>query len=343
MLGEYRSLKISQRIEDLRLMLSQFGVDVKTSKSAVLSEATDYIAHLRRQHAQSEAERARILQLLQNAQRGVGTTDGKPSTAPACSAAGGAGIAGGPASTAPSAAATPAPAPTTHPGRTVKPPPTGAQQRTIPFGASATPAAATAASGGVRPMAARFAAIEGMGLCGVDPVSESWMVGDGATAAAATAAVAAATAPTGPDILGAAGAAGVPPQQTDVPGFPGLSVAARGGGEGVVPIQMSPPGLMPAGAVAGAVAAPAAVAPSAVACGGGGGADLDATARALSHVNYDRVFRTVPVPMAIANVNGNLVDCNARLTQVTGFRKEEVLFMTIFDLVADAFLQHTFR
>ena len=53
-----RSLKISQRIEELRLMLSQFGVDVKTSKSAVLSEATDYIAHLQRQHAQSEAERA---------------------------------------------------------------------------------------------------------------------------------------------------------------------------------------------------------------------------------------------------------------------------------------------
>ncbi|CAN0507468.1 unnamed protein product, partial [Ectocarpus sp. 8 AP-2014] len=56
-----RSLKISQRIEDLRRMLSQFGVDVKASKSAVLSEATDYIAHLQRQHAQSEAERARIL------------------------------------------------------------------------------------------------------------------------------------------------------------------------------------------------------------------------------------------------------------------------------------------
>lgn len=157
-------------------------------------------------------------------------------------------------------------------------------------------------------------------MCGVEPVSESWMIDEGAAAAAAS---------------GAGGvAAGVAPQQADVPGFPGLSVAARGAGEGVVPMQMSG-GLMPAASVA--VAAPGA-------CGGGGGAtDLDATARALSHVNYDRVFRTVPVPMAIANVNGNLVDCNARLTQVTGFRKEEVLFMTIFDLVADAFLQHTFR
>lgn len=152
-------------------------------------------------------------------------------------------------------------------------------------------------------------------------MSESWMVDEGAAATAAAA---------------AAGAA--PQQQANVPGFPGLSVAARGGAEGVVPMQMPPPpgGLMAAASVA--VAAPV------VACGSGGGAPgLDATARALSHVNYDRVFRTVPVPMAIANVNGNLVDCNARLTQVTGFRKEEVLFMTIFDLVADAFLQHTFR
>ncbi|CAN0430408.1 unnamed protein product, partial [Discosporangium mesarthrocarpum] len=46
--------------------------------------------------------------------------------------------------------------------------------------------------------------------------------------------------------------------------------------------------------------------------------------------------------MAVANVNGNLVDCNDQLSAATGFRREEVKFLTIFNLVADTFLQQTF-
>lgn len=126
-----------------------------------------------------------------------------------------------------------------------------------------------------------------------------------------------------------------------VPGFPNLSAAARSGVEGIMPMHPSATAArgtpMPMGSAATEGGGEAAAAAAAAA------ANLGATARALSHVNYERVFRTAPMPMAIANVNGNLVDCNTRLSQATGFRRDEVLFMTIFDLVADPFLQHTFR
>ncbi|CAM9199710.1 unnamed protein product [Scytosiphon promiscuus] len=263
-----RSLKISQRIEDLRRMLSQFGVDVKASKSAVLSEATDYIAHLQRQHAQSEAERARILQLLHNANSGSSLTT--PAVAAAAAAVGGSGVLALPGAAA-GVVATSVAGATAATVQTVKPPPTGTALCSQGVGAGGTtPAALTDRQQG---------------------------------------------------------------QQT-VPGFPGLSAAARSGVvDGSVPVH--PLGRTPLamGSVLGGAMAGA---------GDVGAASLGATARALSHVNYERVFRTVPLPMAIANVNGNLVDCNTRLSQITGFRREEALFMTIFDLVADPFLQHTF-
>ncbi|CAB1117803.1 unnamed protein product [Ectocarpus sp. CCAP 1310/34] len=281
-----RSLKISQRIEDLRRMLSQFGVDVKASKSAVLSEATDYIAHLQRQHAQSEAERARILQLLHNSRAA------SPSSAAAAAA-----------------------------GRTVKPPPSG-----VP-----APALPTQHGAGDRGA--------GVGVVVERPSSHTMLdtllsLDDDGDMGRPTSAMTAARAMVFPPPT--------PPQQGEeqiVPGFPNLSAAARSGVDGM-PVAPS------AAAAAGTVAAGRALVAMGGAAGGTesamGAANLAATARALSHVNYERVFRTLPMPMAIANVNGNLVDCNTRLTQVTGFRKEEALFMTIFDLVADPFLQHTF-
>ncbi|CBN76935.1 n/a [Ectocarpus siliculosus] len=290
-----RSLKISQRIEDLRRMLSQFGVDVKASKSAVLSEATDYIAHLQRQHAQSEAERARILQLLHNSRAA------SPSSAAAAAAAAGAGTAA---------------------GRTVKPPPSGAPAPALP---------PQQHGGGDRGA--------GVGVVVERPSSNTMLdtllsLDDDGDMGRPTSAMTAARAMVFPPPT--------PPQQGEeqiVPGFPSLSATARRGADGM-PVAPS--------AAAGAAAAATGRAPVAMggAVGGtgsaSGAANLAATARALSHVNYERVFRTLPMPMAIANVNGNLVDCNTRLTQVTGFRKEEALFMTIFDLVADPFLQHTF-
>lgn len=273
-------------------MLSQFGVDVKASKSAVLSEATDYIAHLQRQHAQSEAERARILQLLHNSRAS------SPSSAAAAAGAG------------------------TAAGRTVKPPPSGVPDPALP----------PQHGGGDRGA--------GVGVVVERPSSHTMLdtllsLDDDGDMGRPTSAMTAARAMVFPPPT--------PPQQGEeqiVPGFPSLSAAARSGVDGM-------PVVPAAAAAAGATATGRAPVAMGGAVGGtgpaSGAANLAATARALSHVNYERVFRTLPMPMAIANVNGNLVDCNTRLTQVTGFRKEEALFMTIFDLVADPFLQHTFR
>ncbi|CAN0050735.1 unnamed protein product [Choristocarpus tenellus] len=46
--------------------------------------------------------------------------------------------------------------------------------------------------------------------------------------------------------------------------------------------------------------------------------------------------------MAITNVNGNLMDCNEQLSRTTGYTREDMRFLTIFNLVTDAFLQQTF-
>lgn len=47
--------------------------------------------------------------------------------------------------------------------------------------------------------------------------------------------------------------------------------------------------------------------------------------------------------MAIADMSCNLLDCNARLTQVTGLSRQDAPLVTIFDLVAEGFVQHAFR
>lgn len=352
-----RSLKISQRIEDLRRMLSQFGVDVKTSKSAVLSEATDYIAHLQRQHAQSEAERARILQLLYNARSGSTASAASPAAAAAGRPAAGVPFTAA-AVTAAAAAATAATGTATTTGmvataahgRTVKPPPTGAP-------VSSTPSPATGGGGGA-------AAAATMQQQQQQQQMDDGFGGEGGLSAQAMMSGSLLSLGGGDSDIGrppaasssaaAAAVAGVTQQQPHqreqqqqqqqvevVPGFPGLSAAARSGVDGIMPLHPS----------AAAATRGTSVPMGSAATGGGGGetaaaataANLGATARALSHVNYERVFRTAPMPMAIANVNGNLVDCNTRLSQATGFRRDEVLFMTIFDLVADPFLQHTFR
>eukprot|EP00903_Cladosiphon_okamuranus_P014393 g13361.t1 len=295
-----RSLKISQRIEDLRRMLSQFGVDVKTSKSAVLSEATDYIAHLQRQQAQYEAERARLLQLLHNATAG---------SAAAAIAAAATGRAGGVRTAA-------------H-GGAVKPPPSGVP---LPLEVGRPAPGAAAGAAGVaavqqeqqqppppQQMNEGFGGESSIALQSMLTGSLLSLNGDSDIGKPATAGA-------------GAGAVETSQQQAErlevVPGFPELSTAVRSIADGIMSVQPAETASRTSpGALDGAAAAAAA---------------------ALSHVNYERVFRTAPMPMAIANVNGNLVDCNTRLSQATGFRRDEVLFMTIFDLVADPFLQHTF-
>lgn len=396
-----RSLKITQRIEDLRRMLSQFGVDVKTSKSAVLSEATDYIAHLQRQQVHFEAERARMLQLLHQAtQHNATATD----TGTAAALGGGAvASAGSIPPTASSAAfggvdgtvgsVGSATAPTDglggdggQPGRPGSLAGIAAAGDKGGLGNGTATSALSrnsctthcsvsrGVSGGTETPAGEVVVARGGGGGGdgdgamiKSELEEECFVGGAvggladallgdekpkhqAQAMSATAAASAAAA-SGTSQGGIArdsatrsvGACPLPP--SEVPGFPGL------------PSARSQPTAIQAFSVRGAAGtlAPGMLAGGAIqqmaSVGRVGGIGTPpppptlevATARALSHVNYERVFRTASVPMAIANVNGNLVDCNAQLTLATGFQREEVLFMTIFDLVADPFLQDTFR
>lgn len=281
-------------------MLTQFGVDVKASKSAVLSEATDYIAHLQRQQAQFEAERARLLTLLQNSTRGA--AGGTTSTIS---------LDGGGDELTDSAMST-----SNSPSRArVKPPPTpsSTQEHTLPFSSIAGPGrstTATASGGGNGGSENRSGS--GFGKCEAQSTQKPWVIGEASETIAMTQSPSA-----------------------------GLCVPGQGSGTGLIPAGGGLAGMLPTGAVP--LGTPLVAAAAASAAGGRNAGILEATTRALSHVNYERVFRTAPVPMAIANVNGNLVDCNTRLTQVTGFRRDEVLFLSIFDLVADPFLQHTFR
>ncbi|CAM9730266.1 unnamed protein product [Phaeothamnion confervicola] len=217
-----RSLKISQKIEELRKILRGSGVPAKSSKSSILHEATIYIRQLQRRQAQVEQEREQFLQLLQQ-ETGRGGGSGAPATAPAC---------GG-------------------------------------FPPSISGASAVGGSSGVCPPGT---AAPPMGAPGMPT---------GAAAAGAEAAF-------------GSGAVGAATTAVNASSGPALVAAAMAG-----------------------------------------------TTVVTSH-DYQLVFHCAAVPMAIASVNGNIVDCNLRLTAVTGYPKDELLTLTIFNLVADQFLQQTF-
>lgn len=380
---------------------------VKTSKSAVLSEATDYIAHLQRQQAHYEAERARMLQLLRIAQRsgalpnaaacGIGefmtssaavggparatatvspfsgagsaastaqgSTQGGTQVTGAGTPAGAGGMAGERASVGSEAA------PGTGPGGPSKPQ-AGAGQGVLPFRGLADPGAGgstPSTPSGMDVLSGGESATPGV------PWGQGVVPGGGSGVGSVGGAAAGAGGPLqsqgqlprttpGPGSAPSAGTSGAGGEV----GSALSTQASRGGGRsagvpapagsatgavqtlpvtatsGVKPAPITIPARVTPGMIS-SVPGASIVAPAAVQMSPAAGPPLEATMRALSHVNYERVFRTTSIPMAIANVNGNLVDCNTRLTQVTGFRREETLFMTIFDLVADPFLQHTFR
>ncbi|KAG5188715.1 hypothetical protein JKP88DRAFT_303928 [Tribonema minus] len=67
-----------------------------------------------------------------------------------------------------------------------------------------------------------------------------------------------------------------------------------------------------------------------------------AAAAASVGMDYQLIFHNAAIPLAVGSVNGNIVDCNARMCAFTGYRREELLALTVFNLVADAFLQQSF-
>lgn len=74
----------------------------------------------------------------------------------------------------------------------------------------------------------------------------------------------------------------------------------------------------------------------------GGSSGAYGISRHLSEHSYRLAFHDSSVPMAIATMDGYLVDCNKRFLRFSGYQKEEIPGLTIFNLTAPADLQGTF-
>jgi PAS domain S-box-containing protein len=61
-----------------------------------------------------------------------------------------------------------------------------------------------------------------------------------------------------------------------------------------------------------------------------------------SGVGYQSLFKQVSTPLAVASVDGRLIDANVRFEMATGYSKEELSRLTFFNLVAPEDLQATF-
>ncbi|KAG5180422.1 hypothetical protein JKP88DRAFT_166633 [Tribonema minus] len=59
-------------------------------------------------------------------------------------------------------------------------------------------------------------------------------------------------------------------------------------------------------------------------------------------MDYQLIFHNAAIPLAVCSINGNIVECNSRMCVATGFRRDELLLLTVFNLVADAYLQRSF-
>ena len=62
----------------------------------------------------------------------------------------------------------------------------------------------------------------------------------------------------------------------------------------------------------------------------------------LSLHNYHEIFHSCPVGMAIASLGGTFVDCNTLFCDMSGYTKEEICALTIFNLTDQNELQHAF-
>ncbi|GAB5033803.1 Hypothetical protein NocV09_01501180 [Nannochloropsis oceanica] len=61
-----------------------------------------------------------------------------------------------------------------------------------------------------------------------------------------------------------------------------------------------------------------------------------------SGVGYQLLFKQVSTPLAVASVDGKLIDANVRFEMASGYSKEELLRLTFFNLVSPEDLQTTF-
>ncbi len=62
----------------------------------------------------------------------------------------------------------------------------------------------------------------------------------------------------------------------------------------------------------------------------------------LKESDYNSIFQYSSLPMAIATMGGTFLECNNRFSQLSGFSKVVLATMTVFNIVAPAFLQQAF-
>jgi len=86
--------------------------------------------------------------------------------------------------------------------------------------------------------------------------------------------------------------------------------------------------------------------PQAVSDTGSGGSSTDNSAFQPTRVDnpdYRFIFNSCGVGMAIASMGGALIDCNQLFSQLSGYTKQELCSLTIFNLTARSDLQQAFE
>ena len=131
----------------------------------------------------------------------------------------------------------------------------------------------------------------------------------------------------------------LPPQSARVapPAAAAAAAAAPPGGAGVS-LKRPPPSPSRSPETSPVEGEPAGSAPDAVE------AELAVAAAAanIPQTDYKLIFRDACVPMAIAAMDGCFIETNCRFCEVSGYLREELLKLTIFNLTAPWELQQTF-
>ena len=70
--------------------------------------------------------------------------------------------------------------------------------------------------------------------------------------------------------------------------------------------------------------------------------DVHISSTDLPLYDYQDIFHSCPVGMAIASLGGAFVDCNTLFCDMSGYTKQEICALTIFNLTDQNDLQHAF-
>lgn len=62
----------------------------------------------------------------------------------------------------------------------------------------------------------------------------------------------------------------------------------------------------------------------------------------LTNSDYHELFFSVPIPWALSDIEGRIIDCNHTFEKTSGYKREELLTYTICNLVPNSALQSAF-